>query len=209
MTRHGPYFTLAARVAAAEARRRRAALKAETKDALEVFVVMGEDPGIYRWQIRQFGSVVVKEANEVFQSIDAARQAGAEALAQGCPNRCRARPSHHSETKNLLDVFVIMEVAGRARRSEVLSKRTIERAGQAYCRAELSPQPEFAPSVDRRTCSDEWCLYLLNLEGGADARPLHSASKARRAFGQAAQGRTASSRVWRTGSDGGPGTRWA
>ena len=81
MMRQGPRFTEAARAAAAQKRRERAALKAETKGDLEVFVLRSElAPGQYGWEIRQFGGVVVDRSGRSFPSSMQARADGLEML---------------------------------------------------------------------------------------------------------------------------------
>ncbi len=81
MIRQGPRFTEAARAAAAEKRRERAAIKAETKCNLEVFVLRMEHlPNQYGWEIRQFGGVVVARGSRSFGSSVQARADGLEML---------------------------------------------------------------------------------------------------------------------------------
>ena len=81
MMRQGPRFTEAARAAAAQKRRERAAQKAETKGDLEVFVLRSEDaPGQYGWEIRQFGGVVVDRSSQSFPSLMQARADGLDML---------------------------------------------------------------------------------------------------------------------------------
>ena len=81
MTRQGPRFTEAARAAAAQKRRERAAIKAETKNDFEVFVLRGSDEtNRYTWEIRQFGGVLVRSAGVSFSSSAEARRDGLSAL---------------------------------------------------------------------------------------------------------------------------------
>ena len=77
MIRKGPRFTEAARAAAAQKRRERAAMKAETRTSLEVFVLRSEiEAHRYDWEIRQFGGVVVKRSDASFASSAQARVDG-------------------------------------------------------------------------------------------------------------------------------------
>ena len=81
MIRTGPRFTEAARAAAAQKRRERAAIKAETKSNLEVFVLRNDElPNQYGWAIRQFGGVVVSRSSEQYDSLSQARAGGLKAL---------------------------------------------------------------------------------------------------------------------------------
>lgn len=75
------HFTEAARAAAAIARAKRAALKAATKNDLEVFVLRPKHGGQdYTWQIRKFGGLIVAEGEASFPSIAEARRDGLAAL---------------------------------------------------------------------------------------------------------------------------------
>ena len=81
MTRQGPRFTEAARAAAALKRRERAAIKAETKNDYEVFVLRSsDDTNRYTWEIRQFGGVLVRSAGASFTASAEARRDGVSAL---------------------------------------------------------------------------------------------------------------------------------
>ena len=91
MIRQGPRFTEAARAAAAAKRRERAAIKAETRCDLEVFVVrMEHAPNVYGWEIRQFGGVVVCRSARSFGSLMQARADGLDTL-ERLPTRLNPR----------------------------------------------------------------------------------------------------------------------
>ena len=79
MTRKGPCFTEAARLAAAEKRRERAGLAARNFNLPAVFVIRAE-PGGFKWEIRKFGGVPLQQSQSCYASTSAARQAGASAL---------------------------------------------------------------------------------------------------------------------------------
>jgi hypothetical protein len=72
------YFTEAARVAAAIARRKQADQKAQNSGRSEVFVVRAGN--CYTWEVRKFGALVVLGSNQHFASAELARDAGISAL---------------------------------------------------------------------------------------------------------------------------------
>ena len=79
MTRKGPCFTEAARLAAAEKRRERAGLAAQNFNVPAVFVIRAEAGG-FKWEIRKFGGVPLQQSASCYDSTSAARQAGTAAL---------------------------------------------------------------------------------------------------------------------------------
>ena len=77
--RTGRWFTQAARLAAAEARR----LKREGPDTFglpELFIVREGHHG-FTWELRRFGGVVLQHGHEVFPDAASARADGEQALA--------------------------------------------------------------------------------------------------------------------------------
>lgn len=76
------HFTEAARAAAAVARAKKAALKAATKNDLEIFVLRrAADDQSYSWQIRKFGGVILFEAEMAYATPAEARRGAVDALA--------------------------------------------------------------------------------------------------------------------------------
>lgn len=77
----GRYFTDATRLAGLEARRRKA-LKPSLTGRPEVFVVhLPAASATFGWEIRRFGSVVLQQGLDQFDTIASARAAGETALA--------------------------------------------------------------------------------------------------------------------------------
>ena len=74
MARTGPFFTEAARTAAVAARQRRAVLKVQTREDLEVFVTRASNR--FAWEIRKFGGIALATSNEEFTSPTDALSAG-------------------------------------------------------------------------------------------------------------------------------------
>ena len=74
------HFTEAARAAALATRRRNQEHKVDPNRP-EVFVVRGvENERLYKWEIRRFGGVLLQDSSARFETRQAARNAGIQAL---------------------------------------------------------------------------------------------------------------------------------
>ena len=81
MSRQAPYFTEAARAAAAQKRQERWATLHESFGKPEIYVVRAEEPKSgYVWEVRRYGGVTLARGHLTYTDPRAARRVGEAAL---------------------------------------------------------------------------------------------------------------------------------